>query len=253
MKASRLQILLALSVADLRARYGRGGARLLKWLLDPFALVGVYLVLVTTLLHRPGRAPGLSLACAVVPFQLVMSTLINALRAVELRSPLVLNLAFPRTLLPVASVVTEGIALSSSTVLLAGMMAVYGIGPTAAVLWLPVLVAETLVVALAFSYAAALCGLWYPELRQFAVSAVRTLFFLAPGLFVIAQVHGTARHLLPLNPLTGVFEGYRSALLYGHSPAVWHILAPLGISALILALGVPAFRAEAPHLAKVAG
>jgi hypothetical protein len=37
----RAELLLALTESDLRARYGRGGVRLLKWLLDPFALVGV--------------------------------------------------------------------------------------------------------------------------------------------------------------------------------------------------------------------
>ena len=70
------------TIADLKVRYGRGGARLIKWIADPFALVGMYLVLVTLVLDRPGEAPGLSLACAVVPFQLVMATVANAMGAV---------------------------------------------------------------------------------------------------------------------------------------------------------------------------
>ena len=55
--------------------------RLVKWIADPFALVGVYLVLVTLVLDRPGEAPGLSLACAVIPFQLFTTTIVNALSA----------------------------------------------------------------------------------------------------------------------------------------------------------------------------
>ena len=72
-------ILLALTKSDLRARYGRGPWQLLKWLVDPFALVGIYLLLVTFILRRPGEAPGLSLACAVIPFQLVMMTIVNGM------------------------------------------------------------------------------------------------------------------------------------------------------------------------------
>src|SRR5438874_2662482 len=69
-EASASDVLISLVRSDLRARYGRGTSQFAKWLLDPFAAVGVYLLLVTIVLHRPGRAPGLSVACAVIPFQL---------------------------------------------------------------------------------------------------------------------------------------------------------------------------------------
>jgi hypothetical protein len=49
-----------------KASYGRGPWQLIKWLIDPFALVGVYLALVTLVLDRPGEASGLSVATAVV-------------------------------------------------------------------------------------------------------------------------------------------------------------------------------------------
>src|SRR4051794_16979422 len=100
---------MALTTADLRVRYGRGPLRLVKWLLDPFALVGVYLLLTAVVLDRGGVAAGLSLACAVAPFQLLMMATVNSLRAVDLRKPILANIAFPRTLIPVASVVTESL------------------------------------------------------------------------------------------------------------------------------------------------
>ena len=115
------------------------------------------------------------------------------------------------------------------------------------------IVALTVVLAVALSYPAALFGLWYPELVPFAVSLVRTLFFLAPGLVTLSQITGVARHWLPLNPLTGVFELYRDALLYGHSPPVWQILYPLVAAGLVLGLVLPVYRREQPWLAKLIG
>ena len=47
------------------------------------------------------------------------------------------------------------------------------------------------------------------------ISAVRTLFFVAPGLVALDQVPEGAQKWLKLNPLTGIFESYRSVLLYG--------------------------------------
>ena len=121
-------VLISLTISDLKVRYGRGGWRLVKWIADPFALVGVYLVLVTLVLDRPGEAPGLSLACAVIPFQLFTTTIVNALSAVAARRSILLNMGFNRTLLPLSGALTETVAFGASLLLLALMMAVYGGG-----------------------------------------------------------------------------------------------------------------------------
>ena len=244
-------MLLALTEADLRARYGRGPWRFAKWLLDPFALVGVYLVLVAVVLDRPGPAPGLSLACAVVPFQLLMATVISGVASIDDRRSIVANMAFPRILIPVAATLTESVAFGASLLLLAGMMAIYGIPPTAAVAWLPVVVAVNVVLAAAIAYPASLAGLWVRDLRPFLISFVRTLFFLAPGLVALDQIHGSANELIRLNPLTAVFESYRAVLLHGSGPPAWEILYPLAVAAAVAAVFVPLYRREQHHIAKV--
>jgi lipopolysaccharide transport system permease protein len=247
----RAELLLALTESDLRARYGRGGVRLVKWLLDPFALVGVYLLLVSVVLDRPGAAPGLSLACAVVPFQLLMMSVINAMGAVDLRRSIILNMSFERTFIPASSVLTETVAFAASFLLLVLMLAVYRIEPTLALLWFPVVVAVNVLLAIALAYVASLVGIWFSDLRQFAISAVRTLFFLAPGLVPLSLIGGRANDLLRLNPLSGVFEGYRSVLLYGTRPSAWELLVPTAISFVVLAIALPIYVSEQKQFAKV--
>jgi ABC-type polysaccharide/polyol phosphate export permease len=242
---------MTLSESDMRARYGRGRWRVVKWLLDPFALVGIYLLLVVFVLDRPGGAPGLSLACAVVPFQLLMMTIINSMDAVMFRRSIIGNMAFPRSLIPVSAALTEAVAFMASLLLLALMMVIYGVAPTAAALWLPVVLVVNLGFAIACAYPASLAGVWVPDLRPFAISFVRTLFFVAPGLVALDQVYGHTHDLIKLNPLTGLFEAYRDALLYGQAPAVWELLYPLGIAVVLLAIFVPLYRAEQRHLAKM--
>jgi len=244
-------VLFALTESDLRARYGRGGFRLVKWLLDPFALVGVYLLLITFVLYRPGVAPGLSLACAVIPFQLVMLSVTNGLGSVVFRASIILNMGFRRTLIPFAGALTETVAFTSSLLLVAIMMAAYGITPTAAVLWLPVVLAVNVLFAVACAYGASLFGLWYPDLRALAISFVRAMFFLAPGLVALAEIKGRAHNLLQLNPLTGLFEAYRSVLLYGHSPEAWQLLYPIAAALLLLGVLLPVYVREQRQFAKM--
>ncbi len=246
-------VLLALTKSDLRARYGRGRDRVLKWMLDPFALVGVYLLMTAFVLERDWKAAGLSLACAVVPFQLVMLATIAGLACVMLRGTIILNMPFPRTLIPVSSTLTESAAFGASLILLALMMAVYGVAPTPAILWLPVVMAVNLAVAVAISFPAALFGLWFADLRAFAINCTRALFFIAPGIVPLSEIDPSTQKWLQLNPLTGLFEAYRDVFLYGQSPAAWELLYPLGAAALLAAVFVPIYRREAPDFAKVLG
>ena len=244
-------MLVALTESDLRARYGRGAWRLVKWVLDPFAAVGVYLILVSVVLDRGGRAPGLSLACAVVPFQLVMMAIVSSIGAVALRGSIILNMAFDRMLIPVASALTETVGFAASLLLLSLMMAVYGIAPEAAALWFPLVLVVNFLLAVACAYGASLVSLWFPDVRPFLVSFARTMFFLAPGLVPLSEVGGRAATLLRLNPLTGLFEAYRSILVEGHRPAAWQLLFPLASAAFLLAVLLPVYAREQRQFAKV--
>jgi len=250
--ARRLNVLFALAESDMRARYGRGRWQLVKWLADPFAALGVYLLLVIFVLEVEEPAPGLSLTCAIVPFQLVMMSVVNGLGAVQLRRSIIQNMRFDRTLIPVSSVITESVAWLAALTLLPLMMAIYTVGPTLALLWLPAVLALTIAVALALAYPATLIGVWFPDLRPFAVSLIRTLYFVAPGLVALDAIRGEkAAALIKLNPLTGIFEAYRDIFLYGQRPAAWEFLYPLGIAALVLAVAVPVYVRDQRHFAKV--
>jgi lipopolysaccharide transport system permease protein len=244
-------LLWALTESDLRFRYGRGPWRFIRWLLEPVALVGVYLILVTFVFDRPGNAVGLSLTCSIIPFQLVMLTIANAMTALDARRPIVLNMAFRRTMIPVSSALTETAGFASSLFLLIAMMVIYAVAPTWNVLWFPLVFLVNLVLAVASAYAAILFGIWLRELRAFVLSFVRTLYFLSPGLVPLQETSEDVRGLLKLNPLTGLFEAYRSIFLYGTMPAAWQLLYPLIAAGLLLAIFLPLYKSEERHFAKV--
>jgi lipopolysaccharide transport system permease protein len=246
-----VETLAALTRADLRIRYGRGPLRRLKWLMDPIAALGIYLALIVFVIDRAGTAPGLSVACAVVPFQLVIMTVANSLRAVEVRRQIVGNMAFSRILIPVSATLTETIGFAACLILLPVMMAAYTIAPTPALLLLPVVIALTFVLAVAFAYPATLVGVWMQEISTFIISGTRTLFFVAPGLVALDEVSGKTHDLLKLNPLSGIFESYRAIFIDGRAPAAWMLLVPLAYAVVLLAIFVPMFAREQRHLAKL--
>jgi lipopolysaccharide transport system permease protein len=249
--ARSIDLLRILAESDLRFRYGRGPWRFARWLLEPVALVGVYLLLVTFILDQSGTAVGLSLTCAVIPFQLVMLTIANAMTTLEARRPILLNMAFRRSLLPPSCALTECVGFASSFLLLVVIMAAYGVAPTWSILWFPLVLLVNILLAIAAAYPAILLGIWLRELKAFVLSFVRILFFLAPALVPLEQTSESVRGVLKLNPLTGLFEAYRDVFLYGQRPATWELLYPLIGAVLLFVVFVPIYRSEQRQFAKV--
>jgi homopolymeric O-antigen transport system permease protein len=246
-----LEQLRVLTASDLRVRYGRGGWHFLKWLIDPFALTGVYMLMVVFIFYRRGYATGLSLACSIIPFQLVTMTVANSLGVVQMRRSIIANMRFRRALLPISAALTEAVGFGASLTLLALMMAIYGIAPTAAIVWLPIALTLTLVFGIAVAYPVALIGVWAPDLRPLMMSLVRMAYYLAPGLVVLAAIQGRTNDLVRANPLTGLFEAMRHAVLYRSSPPAWELLYPLGVAVVLLIVFVPIYLREQRHFAKV--
>ena len=249
--AGTIDLLRALTESDLRFRYGRGPFRFARWLLEPVALVGVYLLLVAFVLDLPGTAPGLSLTCAVIPFQLVMLTIGNAMGALDARRPILLNMAFRRMLLPISSALTESVGFATSLLLVIAMMGIYRVAPDWNILWFPAVLLVNLLLAASAAYAAMLFGIWLRELRPFFISFVRILFVLAPGLVPLQETSERIRTLLRINPMTGLFEAYRSVFMFGTRPAAWELLIPLAAAAVLFAVFVPLYRSEQHQFAKV--
>jgi ABC-type polysaccharide/polyol phosphate export permease len=246
----RAHILVALARSDLRIRYGRGGWQIVKWLIDPFALVGIYLLL-RVILNREGDAVALTLACSVVPFQIVLLSATSALTAVGLREPILLNMRFDRMLIPPASVLTESLAFAASFLMFPIAMAFYGIGPTWALLWLPVVIAATLLLALGVAWPASLLGLWVPSVTVFAAQVLRILYFAAPGLVALSEVSPEVRAWMVWNPLTGLFESFRAVFLYGTAPAFWDLAYPALVGLALMAIFIPVYAREQRHFAKL--
>lgn len=243
--------LFVLTASDLRSRYGRGRWQLVKWLIDPFALVGVYLLMVTFIFYRRPYAIGLSLTCSIIPFQLVTMITQSSMESVRQRQSILANMKFRRLLLPISTGLTESCGLAASLSLLVVMMAVYGIAPTPAILWLPVVLALTVLLGIALAYPMTLIGIWASDMRGLIMSGVRAAYYLAPGLVTLATIHGRTNTVVRANPLTGLFEALRHAVLYRSSPPAWELLIPLLASIVLLLVFVPIYNREQRHFAKV--
>jgi lipopolysaccharide transport system permease protein len=155
---------------------------------------------------------------------------------------------FPRLVLPTASVLAGVVDFAIAFVVLIGMMVYYGVYPSLTILFLPLLL------LLAFSTALGV-GMWlsalnvqYRDVRYVVPFFVQIWLFVTPVIYpasrVTAKLHelGLPAWLYGLNPMAGVIEGFRWAMLGSGSHPGPVILASSAISGALLVSGAFYFR-----------
>jgi lipopolysaccharide transport system permease protein len=150
---------------------------------------------------------------------------------------LMAKIYFPRLLMPLARMISGLVDLAISFVILIFMLIGFGIRPNWGIVLLPVL----LVIA---GMAGLAVGLWfsgivarYRDFGQVAGYLVRTWMYATPVVYSMAQVPEKWRTLYQFNPLVGVVEGFRWALLNTDTPPNWGILAVGTVVIIIVLIG----------------
>ncbi len=180
---------------------------------------------------------------ALLPWQLFAGALGNSANSLVGSQALIKKVYFPRLVIPAAAVL-EGLPdFLVALVLLVGAMAIYGIAPTANIIWLPALVALALATAFAVGLWLAAVNVQYRDVRYTIPFLVQLWLFASPVAYSSSLVPEPWRALYGLNPMAGVVDGFRWAL-FGQGAAPGAILAVSTAAVIvILASGLAYFRA----------
>lgn len=151
----------------------------------------------------------------------------------------------PRLSIPLAALIPPIVDFLISLVVLFAAMAIWGVAPSVNIVALPGVF--LLAVAIAFG-----AGLWlsaiatrYRDVQHLVQFAVQIGLFVSPVLYQLSLIPGRYQVIYALNPLVGVLEGFRWAVL-GTSPPGELLLIPLAVGALLVTGGLMFFaRAEA--------
>ncbi len=154
---------------------------------------------------------------------------------------LVTRVYFPRLALPLASVMAPLVDFGIAFVILLGMMVYYGVTPTPAVLLLPAFLLLALMTALGAGLWLSALNVHYRDVRFALPFLTQMLLFATPVVYPSSLLSEPWRTLYGLNPMAGVVEGFRWALL-GSQPPGPMLWVSVGASVLLLAGGLLYFR-----------
>lgn len=150
---------------------------------------------------------------ALLPWNLFASSLGRGGDSVVQHANLISKVYFPRLVLPIAGVISPVIDFGVAFVVLIAMMAGYGIVPGAGVLALPLFVLLAMLTALAVSLWTSALNVRYRDVGHAIPFVIQLWMFASPVAYPVSIVPERWRLLYSLNPMAGVIEGFRWALL----------------------------------------
>jgi lipopolysaccharide transport system permease protein len=155
---------------------------------------------------------------ALLPWNLFSGGLNRATASLVAQSNLISKVYFPRMIVPIAATLSGVVDFAIAFIILVGMMFWYGIVPTAAILSLPLFIAIALVAALSVGLWLSAFNVRYHDVGHAIPFLVQIWMFASPVAYPVSALPERWRLIYSLNPLAGVIEGFRWALLGKESP-----------------------------------
>lgn len=173
---------------------------------------------------------------ALVPWTFFSHGLTLASNSLVGSANLIKKVYFPRLAIPIASVTSGVIDFVIAFIVLLGMMLYYGIAPTVNVIWLPCLFLITFITSLGVSLWLSALNVQFRDVRYMIPFLTQLWLFATPIAYPSSLLSEPWRTLYSLNPMVGVVEGFRWALL-GTETAPGPILIVSSLAALALLVG----------------
>jgi lipopolysaccharide transport system permease protein len=170
---------------------------------------------------------------ALVPWTFFANGLNQSSNSLVGSAHLITKVYFPRLIMPLASVVSSIVDFLVAFVVLIGMMFFFGIVPTLNVLWLPLFLLLALVTALGVGLWLSALNVEYRDVRHLLGFVTQIWLFATPIAYPSSMLPEPWRTVYGLNPMAGVVEGFRWALL-GTNSAPGPIIAVSASAAIVI-------------------
>lgn len=238
------ELIFFLTWRDIKVRYKQAVLGIAWAVLQPLLTVAVFSVIFGNLLNTPSQGipyPLFSLS-ALLPWQLFATALQRSSVSLVGNANLLTKIYFPRLAIPLSSVIAALVDFLVSFVVLLGVMAYYRYWPGWNMLWLPLLMLLALLTAMSVGLWLSALNVQYRDIQHMVPFIVQVWMYASPIVYPIDTIPaGIWRSLYGLNPMTGVIQGFRWALLGGTPPDATMLIS-VGVVLVLFVSGLFYFR-----------
>jgi lipopolysaccharide transport system permease protein len=228
---------------DIKVRYKQTILGAAWALIQPLIGMIVFTILFGRLAHVPseGEPYAIFSYAGLLPWNFFTTAVTNGSNSLVTTTSLITKVYFPRLLVPNAALGAALVDMGIASMMLLIMMPIYGVAFHLTLLLLIPLVALTALTAAAFAIWTSAVNVKYRDVRYALPFAIQILMFLTPVIYPVSFLPERWRWVLRLNPLSGIIEGFRSAI-FGHAINYHGLAISAVITFALLAAAAYIFR-----------
>jgi lipopolysaccharide transport system permease protein len=218
-----------IAARDVTVRYRQTGLGAAWAVLQPVGFMVVFSLIFGRVagVSSDGLPYALFSLAALVPWTFFANSLLLGSESLVSNSALVSKIYFPRIFMPAGAIAAGLVDLGISLVILFAVVLIYGLIPPVAILVLPLLVVIMLAAVLGTTAALSAVNVRYRDVKYVIPFALQMWLFATPVVYPSSLIEEPWRTLTAINPMVGVIEGFRWAVLGTDAP-----LELIGISAI---------------------
>lgn len=239
------ELLYFLAWRDIKVRYKQTVLGMLWAILQPVLTMAVFAIFFGRLagIDQKISVPyPLFAFCALLPWQLFAFAIGQSTNSLVSNERLITKVYFPRIIIPMSSVFAGLSDFTVSFFVLALLLCVYGIMPSAAVLFIIPLIVLAILTALGVGVWLSALNVKYRDVRYTVPFLTQLWLFVTPIAYPSSLVPEKWRIVYAINPMAGVVEGFRWSLLgSGNPPGIMLLVSTLAAMAILLS-GMYYFR-----------
>lgn len=231
---------------DLKVRYRNSFLGFLWCLLNPLLMMLVFTLVFTVLM--PNNIPNFPLFVLVglLAWNFHTTALNGSVASIVSNAPLVMKVYFPREVLPISIVLSNGVNFLLALIALFGMIAVFNVHLGLGLLLLPFVFITQVIFSLGIAFFLSALTVFYRDVEIIVETVVLAWFFLTPIFYRMEDLFPTvSRWMYILNPMASIISAYRDILYLGGMPAMSFLIRTFVTSVILLVVGYIFFRRQA--------
>jgi lipopolysaccharide transport system permease protein len=246
------ELLYSFTWRDVKIRYKQTALGFLWAIIQPLFMMLIFTVFFGRLAKIPsdGIPYPLFVLAALLPWTLFAEGITRSTSSMITNANIMTKVYFPRLIMPLSGILSPLVDFVFSFLILVIMMALYGFIPTLNIIFLPLFILLALATSLGIGLWLSALNVQYRDFQYTIPFLIQLGLFASPVVYPASLVPESVRFLYGLNPMAGVIEGFRWALLGTQIPGAM-ILVSVGMVALLLVSGAFYFRKMEQYYADV--
>lgn len=233
----------ALVYREIATRYRRSVLGPLWAIIQPLLLMVVFTLLRGVIKIPSEGVPYVIFSySALVPWTFFTSSINRCGPSVLANGNLIKKINMPREIFPLSAIFTSFFDFMMSSVVLLGMMVYFGVQLSLMLLWLPILLLTTSILAFGIGMLIAAIGCFKRDIIIATPFIVQIWLFATPVIYPTSSVPHKWIWLYTINPMVGIIEGFRNVLVKGQSPNLELLFYSLVVTLFVLIFSWPLFR-----------